>query len=39
MGVFQLAYFSLAHQQNINVLLEPIMGLGSANGFNPRILT
>jgi hypothetical protein len=38
MGVLQLAYFSLAQQENVNVLLEPFMRMSEVNGFNPRIL-
>ena len=38
-GVLQLAYFSLAQQQNINALLEPFMTMKIVNGFNPSILT
>lgn len=33
-GVMQLAYFSLAQQENINVLLEPFMKMNEINGFN-----
>lgn len=33
-GVIQLAYFSLAQQENINVLLEPFMKMNEINGFN-----
>ncbi len=38
MGVLQLAYFSLAQQENVNALLEPFMKMNEVNGFNPRIL-
>ena len=33
-GVLQLAYFALAQQDNINVLLEPFMQMNEINGFN-----
>ncbi len=36
-GVLQLAYFSLAQQQNVNALLEPFMSMKEINGFNPTI--
>ncbi len=39
MGVLQLAYFSLAQQENVNALLEPFMRMNQVNGYNPRILT
>jgi hypothetical protein len=39
MGVLQLAYFSLAQQENVNALLEPFMRMNEVNGFNPRILS
>jgi hypothetical protein len=35
--VLQLAYFSLAQQTDINLLLQPLMKLNSMNGFNPNI--
>lgn len=38
MGVLQLAYFSLAQQENVNAYLEPFMKMSEVNGFNPRIL-
>ncbi len=38
-GVLQLAYFSLAQQQNVNALLEPFMSMKEINGFNPTIFT
>lgn len=34
MGVLQLAYFSLAQQEQVNVLLEPFMRMKNVNGFN-----
>ena len=33
-GVLQLAYFSLAQQENVNILLEPFMRMNSINGLN-----
>lgn len=33
-GVMQLAYFALAQQDNINILLEPFMQMNEINGFN-----
>ena len=38
MGVLQLAYFSLAQQQNVNALLEPFMRMNAVNGLNPDLL-
>lgn len=35
----QLAYFALAQQDNINVLLEPFMKMNEINGFNADWLT
>ena len=33
-GVLQLAFFSLAQQDNINMLLTPLMGMKDFNGRN-----
>ena len=38
-GVFQLAYFSLAQQENVNALLEPFMTMKAVNGFNPTLFS
>ena len=37
MGVLQLAYFSLAQQENVNILLEPFTRMNSINGLNYNI--
>ncbi len=36
-GVLQLAYFSLAQQENVNILLEPFMRINGINGLNYNI--
>ena len=37
-GVLQLAYFVLAQQENVNIMLEPFMKLGQMNGVNINLI-